>query len=199
MIPMIKKTTKQGVEQYDLFSYEFQQRVIRITGEINDQEADEFMVKLAYLDALNHDPIKIIINSPGGSVSSGLAMLDAMNAAESEIETVCTGVAASMGAFLVACGGRKGKRSITKNAEMMIHQPMGGISGQAADVRLTAIHLVKVKKKLVLMLAKATGKSAKKIGDDMDRDYWLNAEEAVKYGLVDFISYSGKIGSTGKE
>lgn len=187
MVPMIKDITKQGVEQWDLFSYEYMQRTIRITGEINDQVADEVMAKIAYLDSVNQKPIKIIINSPGGSVSAGLAILDAMDAAKSEIETVCTGMAASMGAFLVTCGGSKGKRSITKHAEMMIHQPLGGASGQATDVQLTAMHLTKVKKKLAEMLAEATEKSVKKISNDIDRDYWMNAEEAVKYGLVDFI------------
>lgn len=187
MMPIIKKVTKQGTEQFDLFSYEFTQRVIRITGEINDTLADEVMAKITYLDSIGHEPIKMIINSPGGSVSAGLAILDTMLSAKSEIHTVCTGIGASMGAFLVTCGGTKGKRAITKNAEMMIHQPLGGVSGQASDVQLVAIHISEIKKKLNRMLAEATGQSYKKIQHDADRDFYLSAESAVKYGLVDFI------------
>lgn len=188
MIPTIKDVNKQGPEKWDLFSWEFAaERKIRLTGEITDQMADEAAAGIEYLDRVGKRPITVVINSPGGSVSAGFAILDAMDAAESEIITVCTGMAASMGAFLAACGGAKGKRFITKNAEMMIHQPLGGAYGQSSDVQVTANHLAKTKKKMVQMIAAAAGKSEETVEADIDRDYWLDAKEAVEYGLADAV------------
>lgn len=184
----VKNVSKQGVETLDLFSNEFlHERRIRLTGEIDDVMADEMIAAIQYLDSVSDKEIELVVNSPGGAVNAGLAILDAMRAARSDIRTVCSGHAASMGALLVTCGGTKGKREIYPHAEMMIHQPLGGVCGQASDVQLTAVHLLKVKKKLVDLLADATDRPAKKIDIDIDRDLWLNAEEAVKYGLVDKI------------
>lgn len=185
---MIKQVTKQGYQEYDLFSWELENRTIRLTGKIDDSMADEVIAKIEYLDSRNHDPIRIVINSPGGSVSSGLAILDAMRGAKSEIETVCTGIAASMGAYLVACGGTKGRRFITLNAEMMIHQPLTGVSGQAVDVEMVAFRISEIRRKLVWMLSQATGQSCERIFQDTDRDFYLNADDAVEYGLVDHIA-----------
>ena len=185
---MAKNVTRQGEEMLDLFSNEFlNHRRIRLTGPIDDAMYERIASAIQYLDAINHQDIEIVINSPGGSVSAGLAIYDAMKAAKSDIRSICIGEAASMGALLVACGGTKGKREIYPSAEMMIHQPLGGVSGQASDVQLTALHITKVKKKLVELLAEATNKSVKKVNQDIDRDLWLDAEEALAYGLVDII------------
>lgn len=184
----INHTTKQGVQTTDIYSYELtEKRRIRLTGEVDDLMADHIISAIQYLDEISEKEIEMIINSPGGSVTAGLAILDAMKEARSDIRTVCTGIGASMGALLVACGGTKGKREIYPNAEMMIHQPLGGASGQASDVELTAVHLTRVKKKLVQLLADATEKPPKKINHDIDRNLWLDAKEAVAYGLVDRI------------
>lgn len=184
----INHATRQGVQTTDIFSYELaEKRRIRLTGEVDDVMADRIVSAIQYLDEVSTQDIEIIINSPGGSVTAGLAILDAMKEAKSDIRTVCMGLAASMGALLVACGGTKGKREIYPNAEMMIHQPLGGASGQASDVELTAIHLTKIKKNLVGLLSEATDKSPKKINHDIDRNLWLDAQMAVEYGLVDRI------------
>lgn len=188
MIPVVTDVNKiYGQCEKDLFSWEFENmRKIRLTGQVTDAVADEVRAKLEYLDAKGHGDIIIYINSPGGSVTAGLSIVDAMNNCKSDIQTVCTGIAASMGAFLVSCG-TKGKRSIEKNAELMIHQPLGGAYGQASDVELIAEHMCKVKRKLNEILARNTGKPLKQIIVDTDRDYYLGAEEAVEYGLVDKI------------
>lgn len=183
-----KNVTKEGVESMNLFSYEFlNHRRIRLTGPIDEITADKVIAAIQYLDNINHRDIEVVINSPGGTISAGLAIYDAMKEAVSDIRTVCSGEAASMGALLMACGGTKGKREIYPSAEMMLHQPLGGVSGQATDLQLTAIHITKIKKKLVALLAEATGNTAKTINQDIDRDLWLNAEEALAYGLVDKI------------
>ena len=187
---MAKNISKHGEEMVDLFSNEFlKHRRIRLTGPIDDGMYEQIVSAIQYLDSVNHQDIEIVINSPGGNVTSGLAIYDAMRAAKSDIRTICIGEAASMGALLVACGGTKGKREIYPSAEMMLHQPLGGVSGQATDVQLTALHITKVKKKLVELLAEATGKPFAKIDHDIDRDLWLNAEEALDYGLVDKIYF----------
>ncbi len=187
MIPIVTTVSKRGKEESDLMSHEFNQRIIRITGDIDDAMADEVSAKISYLDSIGKEPIKVIVNSGGGTVSSGLVILDSMKGAKSEIHVVCTGMAASMAAFLVACGGEKGHRYITPNAEMMIHQPLGGVSGQASDVQLAAEHIIRIKKRITFLLAEATGKTEKQISRDIDRDLWLDAHEAVAYGLVDRI------------
>lgn len=186
-MPIVTEVTKNGKREQDLFSWEFEQmRKIRLTGQVTDTVAEEIRAKLEYLDEKGHEDIILYINSPGGSVTAGFSIMDAMNNCKSDVRTVCTGIAASMGAFLVSCGA-KGKRSIEKSAEMMIHQPLGGAYGQAADVELAAAHIVRVKKRLNSILAHNTGKSLKQVVADTDRDYYLSAEEAVEYGLVDEI------------
>lgn len=187
MIPIVVNVTKEGKREMDLFSYEFEiQRIIRITGEINDTIADEIRAKIQYLDRKSNEDIVMYINSPGGRVTSGFAIMDAMNIAKSDIRTVCCGMAASMGAFLVACGTKK-KRFIEPNAEMMIHQPLGGVYGQAAEIELAVGHIIKLKSKFNRILADKTGKTVEQISADTDRDYYLDAKEAVEYGMVDFM------------
>lgn len=188
-IPVIKLISKTGTEHTDIFSYEFtQKRIIRLTGELNDAVADLICAKLHYLNYTDSDkPIIFIINSPGGSVSSGLSILDALQSSESEIHIVCTGVVASMAAVLAAAGAKPGNRSCTRNCEFMLHQPLGGISGQASDIELTARHISAIKAKLISILSSSTGKAPQKIRNDIDRDFWLSAEDAIKYGICDCI------------
>lgn len=187
MVPVVTDVNKNGKFDKDLFSWEFEaMRKIRLTGQITDAVADEVRAKLEYLDAKGTGDIIIYINSPGGSVTAGLSIMDAMNNCKSDIRTVCTGIAASMGAFLISCG-TKGKRGIERHAEMMIHQPLGGAYGQASDVELMAEHMCKVKRTLNTILANNTGKPIQQIIVDTDRDNYLSAEEAVEYGLVDKI------------
>lgn len=187
-IPTVKHITKQGVEYSDLYSYELnEKRRIRLTGIIDDEMAERIIASIQRLDDVSDKDIEMIIDSPGGEGTAGLAILDAMQEAKSEIRTICSGKALSMAAMLIACGGTKGKREIYPNAEMMIHQPWGGVSGQASDVQVMAAHLVEVKQKMVKLLANATGKSMRQIRADMDRDFWLDAESAVAYGLVDRV------------
>jgi ATP-dependent Clp protease protease subunit len=146
----------------------------------------ETVAQLEYLDALNDDDIYLYINSPGGSVSAGLAIVDTMNRCKSDIVTISTGIAASMGAFIASCGTR-GKRYVTPYAEMMIHQPLGGASGQASDIEVAAAHIVQTKRRLNEILAANTGKSIDVIAVDTDRDFYMSAAEAVEYGLVDSL------------
>lgn len=184
---VINDMNKQGKFQVDLYSWEFEnRRVIRLAGQVTDSLADEIIAKLEYLADKSGEPIKLYINSPGGSVTAGLAIYDTMKRIKCDVSTICVGMAASMGAFLLA-GGTKGKRYITENAEVMIHQPLGGAYGQSTDVTLVAEHLSNVKKKLNAIMASNTGKSIKQIAIDTDRDHYLDAKEAVEYGLVDKV------------
>ena len=188
MIPTVKHITKQGIEYNDLFSYELnEKRRIRITGEIDEKMAEWIVAAIQCLDENSSKDIEIVINSPGGEGAAGLAILDAMLEARADIRTICSGRALSMAAMLVACGGTKGKREIYPNAEIMFHQPWGGVTGQVSDVQVMAAHMVQIKEKMAGLLAEATGKSVEQISLDMDRDFWLNAEDAVAYGLVDRI------------
>ena len=184
----IEKTDKQGRSAVDLFSEDFiSNRRIWITGTINSDTARETVTALEYLDSIGTDDITVTIDSPGGSVADGMAILDAMKRCRSDIVTVATGMAASMGAFLAACGGTPGKRFVTPNCEIMIHQPLGGISGQATEIELAAQHILRVKRRLNRHLSEATGKSADQIALDTERDNFMDAEEAVAYGLADAI------------
>ena len=184
----ITKTDKQGRTSTDLFSEDFSvNRRIWITGPINSDTARETVVALEYLDSIGTDDITVTINSPGGSVSDGLAILDAMRRCRSDVVTVATGMAASMGAFLAACGGTPGKRYVTPHCEIMIHQPLGGIQGQATEIELAAQHILKIKRLLNEELAKATGRSVEEIARDTDRDNFMSAGEAVAYGLADAV------------
>lgn len=195
MIPTIIDITKNGKESVDIFSYHLKtNRKIYLTGEIDDVLATEIIAQLEYLDSISTEDITLYINSPGGSVSAGFAIVDCMLRCSSDISTICTGVAASMGAFILA-NGKKGKRYATPMSEILLHQPLGGVHGQASDIEKTAEHILKVKKKLLKTLSQNTGRTYKQICEDCDRDYWLNAEEAIEYGLVDkvFIGYKKKL------
>lgn len=172
----------------DLVSERFlKRRIIYITGEINDAMAQKVIAQLQYLEERAPDlDIYLYINSPGGSISAGMAIYDTMNYIKCNVSTICIGMAASMGAFLLAAG-TKGKRYVLPNSETMIHQPLGGVQGQASDITLVAEHIAKIKKRLNLILAKNTNQPLEKIEVDSDRDYWMDARETVSYGLADEI------------
>ena len=170
----------------DIFSCNLEKRIIHITGEITDMMSATIVAQLLYLDAIGNDDIYLYINSPGGSVTAGMAIYDIMQYIKSDVVTVCIGMAASMGAVLLS-GGKKGKRMILEHAEVMIHQPLGGISGQATDIVIAAEHIKKTKNMLNKILSENTGKDIKVIGKDTDRDNYMDATQAVNYGLVDKI------------
>lgn len=185
-MPTVKKVTKTGVETMDLSSYSFQEyRDIYIAEPITDELSIRVITQLKYLDQSEGD-IHLYINSPGGSVTAGMAIYDAIRCCKNDVATICTGMAASMGAFLLAAG-TKGKRMATPHSEIMIHQPLGGAQGQASDIELVARHIVRVKRGLNIILAERTGKTLEEIARDCDRDYYLSAEEAADYGLIDSV------------
>ena len=186
MIPTIQTINSNGISHSDIYSNEYSRRRIYLTGQIDDSMASDICAQLNHLASESNDDIYLIINSPGGSVSAGMAIFDTMYTSKCDIQTIVMGEAASMGAFL-ASSGTKGKRYIGENAEMMIHQPLGGVSGQASVIERTAAHISRVKKKLHTILAKNTGQPYEKITEDCDRDYYLDSEEAIEYGLVDSI------------
>lgn len=189
VIPYVVEQTGKGERSYDIYSRLLEDRIIFLTGEINDAVADTVVAELIYLEG--KDPGKDIclyINSPGGSVSAGLAIYDTMNYIKCDVQTICIGLAASMGAFLLSSGA-KGKRFALSNSEVMIHQPLGGAQGQASDIKIMADHIIKTKKKLNTILSLNTGKPYDVIERDTDRDNYLSAEEAKEYGLVDEIFY----------
>ena len=186
MIPTTKITTQSGIMTSDVYSEEFSQRRIYLTGQIDDALATDICAQINYLSAQSNEDIYVIIQSPGGSVSAGMSILDTMNSCKCRIATIVMGEAASMGALL-SSSGNKGMRFIGENAEMMIHQPLGGVSGQASDIERTAVHIGKIKKRIHEMLSKNTGRSLEQICQDCDRDHWLDAEEAIEYGLADAI------------
>ncbi len=187
MVPMVIEKTLGGERAYDIFSRLLKERIIFITGGIEDHMANLVVAQLLFLEA--EDPKKdifIYINSPGGSVTAGLAIIDTMHHIKPDIATVCVGIAASMGSLILSQGA-KGKRSILPNAEVMIHQPMGGAYGQATDIDITARHILKTRDKLNRLLAKATSQKLTKIEQDVERDFFMDAEEAKAYGIVDKI------------
>ena len=186
LIPVIVDKENSGERSYDIFSRLLKDRIILLSGEIDDNLANIIVSELLYLDSLNHDDISLYINSPGGSITSGMAIMDTMNFIKSDISTICLGMAASMGAFLLSCGA-KGKRYILPNAEVMIHQPLGGVEGQATEIKIVAERILKLKEKLNKILAENTGKDLKTITNDTERDYFLDSKEALKYGIVDKI------------
>lgn len=187
MIPSVISVSRSGKEGLDLLSYDFtKNRKIYLFSEINDTVAMETISQLEYLDNNGKDDIKIYINSPGGSVSAGFAIVDAINRCECAVSTICTGMAASMGAFILSCG-TKGSRFATPLSEIMIHQPLGGVQGQASDIRLAAEHITKVKNKLHMILSENTGQNIQTISRDCDRDFWMDTDEALKYGIIDGI------------
>lgn len=186
LIPMIVDKEIGGERSYDIFSRLLKNRIILLSGEIDDILANTVVAELLYLDSLSHEDISIYINSPGGNVTSGFAIYDTMNFIKSDVSTICLGMAASMAAFLLS-SGKQGKRYALPNSEVMIHQPLGGASGQATEIKIAAEHILKTKKKLNEILAKNTGKSIKQIENDTDRDNYLTANDAKDYGLVDKI------------
>lgn len=192
LIPTVIETTGRGERAYDLYSRLLEERIIFVTGPIETQMANLIVGQLLFLEhkAPNKD-IQLYINSPGGEVTAGLAIYDTMNYIKSDVSTICVGMAASMGAVLLA-SGTKGKRFALPNADIMIHQPSGGAQGMASDIEITAKKIIETKKRLNQILADATGQTLKVIERDTDRDRWLNAEEAMKYGLVDQVITSMK-------
>lgn len=190
LIPTVIDKTEAGERAYDIYSRLLEDRIIFITGEITDQTADSVVAQLIFLEAKDADKdISIYINSPGGSVSAGLAIYDTMNYVKCDINTICVGMAASMGAFLLS-SGTKGKRFALPNSEIMIHQPLGGASGQATDVMIRAKLLQDTKERLTRILSENTGKPYEQVYSDTDRDNFMTAEEALEYGLIDKIYYN---------
>ena len=186
LIPMIVDKETNGERSYDIFSRLLKDRIILLSGEIDDECANSVIAQLLYLDSLNNEEISLYINSPGGSVTSGMAIYDTMNFVKSDVSTICLGMAASMGAFLLS-SGKKGKRCALPNSEIMIHQPLGGAKGQATEIKIVAEQILKTKEKLNKILSENTGQNFKKIEHDTERDYFLNANEALDYGLIDKI------------
>lgn len=191
LIPYVVDQTNSGERSYDIYSRLLEDRIVFISGEIDDASANTIVAELIYLEAKNPEKdICVYINSPGGSVTAGMAIYDTMKYVKCDVSTICIGLAASMGAFLLAAG-TKGKRFCLPNSEVMIHQPLGGAQGQASDIEITANHIIKTKRKMIEMLSKNTGQSIKKVEKDVDRDYFMTADEAVAYGLVDKVITRG--------
>ena len=186
LVPTVIERGNNGEYAYDIYSRLLKDRIIIINGEINDSSSNSIVAQLLYLDSLNNDDISIYINSPGGVITSGMAIYDTMNFVKSDVSTICIGMAASMAAFILACG-KKGKRYILPSSEVMIHQPLGGAQGQATDIKIQAERIIKLKNRLNKILACKTGKSLKQIEEDTDRDYYMTALEALDYGIVDKI------------
>ena len=189
LVPYIVEQTSRGERSYDIYSRLLEDRIIFLTGEIDDAVANTVVAQLIYLEA--KDPskdISLYINSPGGSVSAGLAIYDTMNYIKCDVSTICIGMAASMGAFLLS-SGQKGKRFALPNSEIMIHQPLGGAQGQASDIKIAADHILKTRHKLNTILAQNSGKPLEVIERDTDRDNYLSAQEALEYGLIDRVFY----------
>jgi ATP-dependent Clp protease protease subunit len=187
LIPMVIEQSGRGERSYDIYSRLLRERVIFLVGPVNDQTGNLVVAQLLFLESENPDKdISLYINSPGGSVSAGMAIYDTMNFIKPSVSTLCTGMAASMGAFLLAAG-EKGKRFALPNSKIMIHQPLGGMQGQATDIEIHARDILKTKGQLNKILAQCTGQPLEKIERDTDRDYFLEAEEAKTYGLVDQV------------
>ena len=186
-IPYVVEQTSKGERSYDIYSRLLKDRIIFISGEIDDHTANLVVAQLLFLEAENPDKdINIYINSPGGSITAGMAIYDTMEYIKPEVSTICVGMAASMGAFLLAAGA-KGKRFALPNAEVMIHQPLGGARGQASDIKIQADRIVKMRHEINKILSEKTGKPYEQIDKDTDRDFFMTAQEAVEYGLVDSV------------
>ncbi|MCI8413932.1 MAG: ATP-dependent Clp endopeptidase proteolytic subunit ClpP [Clostridia bacterium] len=187
LVPMVIEQTNRGERSYDIYSRLLEDRIVFLTGEINDLTADLIIAQLLHLEGKDPDKdISLYINSPGGSVTAGMGIYDTMNYIKCDVSTICVGMAASMGAFLLSSGA-KGKRFALPNSEIMIHQPLGGAQGQASDIAIAAEHILKTKKKMNRILAENCGQPIEKVERDVDRDYYMTAEEAHKYGLIDKI------------
>jgi len=187
MVPVVIEQSGRGERAYDIYSRLLRERVIFLVGPVNDHTANLIVAQLLFLESENPDKdISLYINSPGGSVSAGMAIFDTMNFIKPQVSTLCTGMAASMGAFLLAAGA-KGKRFSLPNSKVMIHQPLGGTQGQATEIEIAAREIIKTRERLNQMLADATGQPLSRIELDTERDYYLTAEEAKAYGLVDDV------------
>ena len=184
LVPMVVEQTNRGERSYDIYSRLLEDRIVFLTGEIDDLTADIVIAQLIYLEGKDPEKdISLYINSPGGSVTAGMGIYDTMKC---DVSTICVGMAASMGAFLLSSGA-KGKRYTLPNSEIMIHQPLGGAQGQASDIAIQAEHIIKIKQRMNRILAANTSQPLEKIEKDVDRDFYMNAEEALAYGLVDKI------------
>ncbi len=186
LIPTVIEKSNHGERVYDIYSRLLKDRIIILSDEINDNNANSIVAQLLYLDSLNHDDIHLYINSPGGSITSGMAIYDTMNMIESNVSTICIGMAASMAAFLLS-SGEKGKRFCLPNSEVMIHQPLGGAQGQATEIKIAAERILKLKDKLNKILANNTGQKMDVIEQDTERDNFMSSKEALDYGIIDSI------------
>ncbi len=187
LVPMVVEQTGRGERSYDIFSRLLNDRIIFLSEEVNDTTASLVVAQMLFLEAQDPDKdISFYINSPGGSVTAGLAIYDTMNFVKCDVSTICVGMAASMGAFLLSAG-TKGKRYALPNSEIMIHQPLGGFRGQASDIKIHADNILRIKERLNRILAENTGKSYEQVCNDTDRDNFLSAEDALNYGIIDKI------------
>ena len=199
LVPMVVEQTNRGERSYDIYSRLLKERIIFISGEIENTMADLIVAQLLYLEA--EDPtkdIQVYINSPGGSVNAGFAIYDTMQYIKCDVSTMCIGLAASMGAFLLAAG-TKGKRFSLPNSDILIHQPLGGAQGQASDIQIHAEKILEIRERINNILAERTGQKLEKIEKDTDRDYYLNPKEAVEYGLIDKVVTSRDWGDSCKK
>jgi len=187
LVPMVVEQTNRGERSYDIYSRLLKERIIFLGGEVTDVTADLLVAQLLFLESEDPDKdIQIYINSPGGSVSAGFAIFDTMQYIKPDVSTICIGRAASMGAFLLAAG-KKGKRFALPNADIMIHQPLGGTQGQAEDIRIQAEKIIQIRERINKILSERTGQPLERISKDTDRDYYMTAEEAVTYGIIDEV------------
>ncbi len=187
LVPIVVEQTNRGERSYDIFSRLLKDRIVFLTGEVCDESANLAVAQMLFLEAEDPDKdIFLYINSPGGSVTAGMAIYDTIQYLRCEVSTICIGLAASMGAFLLAAGA-KGKRKALPNSEILIHQPLGGARGQATDIAIQADHIIKTKKKMIEILSARTGQTIEKIAADVERDYYMSADAAKEYGIVDEV------------
>ncbi len=187
LVPMVVDQTANGERSYDIYSRLLEDRIVFLNGEVNAQSANLVVAQLIFLEAKDpNKDISLYINSPGGTVTDGFAIYDTMQYIKCDVSTICVGMAASMGAFLLSAGA-KGKRYALANSEIMIHQPLGGTQGQATDIQIQAEHILRLKKRLTKILADNCGKTESQVADDCERDHYMSAEEAKNYGLVDKV------------
>ena len=194
LVPMVVEQSNRGERSYDIFSRLLKDRIIMLSGEVTDESANLIVAQLLFLESEDPDKdIFLYINSPGGSVTAGMAIYDTMNYIKADVSTICVGMAASMGAFLLSSGA-KGKRYALPNAEVMIHQPLGGFQGQATDIGIHANRMLKIKERLNKILSENTNQPLEKLSADVERDYFLDGEEAVEYGIVDKVITKNELG-----
>ena len=194
LVPMVVEQTGRGERSYDIFSRLLKDRIVMLSGEVNDDSANLIIAQLLFLESEDPDKdIYLYINSPGGSVTAGMAIYDTMNYIKPDVSTICIGLAASMGAFLLS-SGQKGKRIALPNAEIMIHQPLGGFKGQATDIDIHAKRILKTKETLNKILSENTNQPLEKLAKDVERDHFLDADEAVEYGIVDKVITRSEMG-----